>query len=906
MEPNQRFSHTHLSRSSSTGPSWRSTSSFLPRNQNPLQGHRRRATIPDAPAVRGCAAVVHRAHLRRPGGLPAQSAPHPALRCRDGARPPTHARFSRRSPTSSRSPTWTTPTTTSILQPSPARSASRPPARARADPSRSTCRIPIAQSFNFVVRARANARDRRQLSLRHRSAAKQYPAFARAGRIVSWGQVFAEPDAPAVPRDQRRHDLPDQLHHRRRPTSPRAAGCTSISQPSSDYRAQLDADHTFIRRYAARIPRLVAGKPRHVFAAIQFPVLFKPAPGDADLLRQQLRRAVHRSSRLRRRVRQDRPRRQPVSQRPARGEERRHHPVKDVGISLGWDDEEITDRYIRQLATIRAGRQAHRRAARRVWVRDRRRETAEPAAVGVAEPRVRAVSAADGRQSGDGRCGASAHVDGELPYQVYPVQLDGDKNKNLTGCRCISPRGRASHGAARPGRRRHLSSTATAKAAARHQRAPARRREQAQHDLLAGARSPRRLALRHKIYEFRVPPGDLSGGGPELEPLAERRDRPPRRQVPLQALCRAGRARIDGLPANTDEILFNGHRARHCSGRCSGIRPSCSPANTPTRSSRLKTASDTELTQSLRARRASASPIPTSSSVEIIVELQTLKMDNLDSVSGRESYIHVLHDDARVPDGRRVFEDALDDRARSTGLQGAEVRRSRRIWAIWASRRRKSMRCRARAAAGSDHPPDHPGRLRTASPTTTGRRRPTRVFNTRYGRTDPVPAACRCARGRNWRCSTPRPKCAASTCNPIRHSCSMATGDSLLLGKEMEQTPDIVQRLAAAARRRESAARRSSARAGQRVQFGCSQRIRHTLAPDNSSITFASKGDLVQHWLCCIQMSLQRDWTWDGLEDRSFVLERTHALQGRRRRDRDGHARSRAISRSGRPRRSLR
>ena len=62
---------------------------------------------------------------------------------------------------------------------------------------------------------------------------------------------------------------------------------------------------------------------------------------------------------------------------------------------------------------------------------------------------------------------------------------------------------------------------------------------------------------------------------------------------------------------------------------------------------------------------------------------------------------------------------------------------------------------------------------------------------------------------------------------------------------------------------------------GQRVQFGCSHRIRHTLSPDNSSITFASKGDLAHHWLCCIMLELERDWTWDGLDDRSLVIKRS-------------------------------
>jgi len=61
---------------------------------------------------------------------------------------------------------------------------------------------------------------------------------------------------------------------------------------------------------------------------------------------------------------------------------------------------------------------------------------------------------------------------------------------------------------------------------------------------------------------------------------------------------------------------------------------------------------------------------------------------------------------------------------------------------------------------------------------------------------------------------------------------------------------------------------------GERVQFGCSNRIRHILSPEHSSITFASKGDLMNHWLCCISLQIDRDWTWDALEDRAFVINR--------------------------------
>ena len=63
-------------------------------------------------------------------------------------------------------------------------------------------------------------------------------------------------------------------------------------------------------------------------------------------------------------------------------------------------------------------------------------------------------------------------------------------------------------------------------------------------------------------------------------------------------------------------------------------------------------------------------------------------------------------------------------------------------------------------------------------------------------------------------------------------------------------------------------------RKGERIQFGCSNRIRHSLSPDHSSITFASKGDLMNHWISCISLQVERDWTWDALEDLSFVFNR--------------------------------
>jgi hypothetical protein len=61
---------------------------------------------------------------------------------------------------------------------------------------------------------------------------------------------------------------------------------------------------------------------------------------------------------------------------------------------------------------------------------------------------------------------------------------------------------------------------------------------------------------------------------------------------------------------------------------------------------------------------------------------------------------------------------------------------------------------------------------------------------------------------------------------------------------------------------------------GERIGFGCSNRIRHTLAPDNSSLTFSTKGDLFNHWLCVLSFEISRDWTWDGLSETGIEVKR--------------------------------
>jgi hypothetical protein len=57
---------------------------------------------------------------------------------------------------------------------------------------------------------------------------------------------------------------------------------------------------------------------------------------------------------------------------------------------------------------------------------------------------------------------------------------------------------------------------------------------------------------------------------------------------------------------------------------------------------------------------------------------------------------------------------------------------------------------------------------------------------------------------------------------------------------------------------------------GERVLFGCSPGVAHSLGPDGGSIQFASVNDLTLAWIIAVRLELSRDWSWDGLDHLSI------------------------------------
>ena len=68
---------------------------------------------------------------------------------------------------------------------------------------------------------------------------------------------------------------------------------------------------------------------------------------------------------------------------------------------------------------------------------------------------------------------------------------------------------------------------------------------------------------------------------------------------------------------------------------------------------------------------------------------------------------------------------------------------------------------------------------------------------------------------------------------------------------------------------------------GRRIVFGCAAALRHVIGPDGASIDFAAQSDLAQHWLAVLRLTLDRDWSWDGLAANGLVVQRDGIEVGR-------------------------
>ncbi len=610
--------------------------------------------------------------------------------------------------------------------------------------------------------------------------------------------------------------------------------------PDSDYAGVAATTADFVRHYVARIPPLDAAKPRAVFAAVLFPLIQGVASGEYD---EMFREAEQYDDGFARLVHTFQPDRADVADLAGQGEQGLP-PQSDLGIKLGWDDEQVLIWLNRQLTDDPRNNPLTSRDAPlgvrgfRVDVRD-----AEGPGPWSSLVRMEGDLSLNGHELG--------RFDGEMCVELAPSQFQAQRD----GEYWLPP---------------YFAQWSGSSLIARH-------------DLAAklDGRDPAVRKLKPKDadeaplkygreYEFRVRLMDLAGGGPRpndpgagLPASAIRRCRfrrylPPGRVHMLKPKEEAGGQTLVyqiprpllGYPAalytelpNADALLLADQPQAKIENRQPAIPdPDVALLRIDVAVGSLQFDPLNERTGSPRQRLYTAVrkfPVNPNATLELrlkFADKPDLAMFPAPSASGalsiptaRDVYV-TFTPVARVDP---AFEQSgLPDPALVERLDSEALKKQDPKLVYFGSQAARlgggaTFRVRREAASEPDlaeESPAHP-------------------FQALFLQPDPADDAY-----------TAELQAAA--------------------GRQTEEPESITQRFA---RQLGLDVRDTtfSGRAGRRTVIGCSAAIRHILTPENASIHLAGKAELTGQWLIAIPLRLNRDWSWDGLADEGIEVTRS-------------------------------
>ncbi|MBL4678782.1 MAG: hypothetical protein JKY70_21705 [Mucilaginibacter sp.] len=600
---------------------------------------------------------------------------------------------------------------------------------------------------------------------------------------------------------------------------------------------------------------------------------------------------------------------QPVSGNLLAEEQDGFHPQKEMGIRLGWDDEQILIWYLRQLAKDNSVNSGADRLDAPLGVMgyhidvkyDAATEEGAPAAgppAGTAPPENNWESVTAVKSNGNMLLENIdiGQYEGELPFQVYPVKLYG-----ATAANYWLPMYFANwndHSLVLPDKT----------AAEIYQNQNALKWTNGINNPAIGTEKPEdrsvkisdtykakdistKLKYGHS-YNFRIRLTDISGGGPgekqspSAQTLSNQATTPFKRYVAPYALRikdevpGAAGAGVKVIEHSTDDLNFKGDMLivqRPLIGY-----PAVAYTDKYTDPVTLLKAS---VASQLAAYVPGGPKVnvqigladPDVVSVAIKVEVETLQMDNLASDDGKENYI-TLYNTTRKFDSEYESELALTftykDYA-SLNLAGAD--------------HNPFNNADDNATIGADS-----GNL--ILPTNRNIRISLRAvcegnesywgyisdkpdLDSRYGKVTVI-------KTRKDSLAEPELFETANAAKQLQAIYLQPDPQPVYTGKVgvkqvlpvAEGMPSIVQRLAKQLDVN-SNNMTLTANKGERLQFWCSNLIRHTLSPDNSSITFAGKNELIHHWIVVTSLTVKRDWAWDGLNTLAFDIARKKSLE---------------------------
>ena len=732
-------------------------------------------------------------------------------------------------------------------------------------------------AFNFSTPRTEFAKTDDSYHCAIKGSSKKNSAFKQSKDEITWGRVMAF--------CLRQPLLAERiaLLHR-----------VSVTLPSDDYfkeggwvscrltSALADFDivnaDTELRSYAARIPPIDG--PRQLFAALQFPVVAGPAQptGDFDTLKIEaadyddgFAKVVHVT--------------QPVSSNLLSEEPDGMHPHKDIGVRLAWDDEQLLIWQNRQMLSDPATPGKRIDAPLGVFFyRVDVREAGDPAWHSLVRVRSKAALTLAGEAV------APAQTELETGVQVFPSKVNGAIDTaywlpsyyaQWYGASLVLPDGRAaaldaSGALAKPGSYgdAHIPANATQKGDLYEPLLP----------------DDCELKYGHE-YEFRVRLGDLAGGGP-LEGDAELNDAPAtsaslvfQRYVAPKRLALTPDDPQDAADSGSVQFL-QGHSFTVARPRLG--YPALLFTELDTDDAFQKLLDDTAFLhtakpagQTIKEYRDVSYFDPDVDRMLVVVDVKTLLLDNQASASQREPFIR-LYSTVRSFDAdlEAPFDLQLEYRNANVIDFGNEID----LGDLQLSKADIDggdaiVLPRARDIRITIYPvcSDKPG-----TPEYFGFGK-TRIGEELYRVGEPLEFFVREdaedeeqffrpgleSRQLQGLYLQPEPP-------PVNNPITLVA--SIVAGSELSQTT-LMERMAAQLHV-DSKGQTLIGKPGERIQFGCSNRIRHTLAPDNSSLTFATSDELLGHWLCVLSFEVRRDWTWDGLADQGIEIRRVRQFTG--------------------------
>lgn len=727
------------------------------------------------------------------------------------------------------------------------------------------------QAFNFTTPRTDFARTDDSYRCAIENAPKPDPTFKNSPDEITWGRVIAfclrQPLlAEAI-----------GLLHRMTLTLPSADYFADggwiyfhLTSPMAEFHITNAGNQ--LREYAARIP--IIDEPRQIFAALLFPVVAGPAvpAGEFDILKIEtadyddgFAKIIHAN--------------QPVSANLLAEEPDGIHVQKEAGIRLGWDDEQLLIWQNRQvLADALAGDRIDAPLGvftYRVDVREKR--LPEPDWTSLVLTRNKAELLLAGESI------APAHTPVETGVQVFPAQLNADPATTYWlpsfftqwyGPSLVLPDDRAaqldeSGALADPGSYHDANITAKQQVSGLYEPV-----------------LPADPELKYgKQYEFRVRLGDLTGGGPKVEEQ-ELNDAPASSaSIIFKRFVAPKQLKVTPVdpqpnPVSPTNIFYEGTSFEISRPRLG--YPALLFTEMDTNDAFQKLLDDKAFLhtgkvglEKIKEQREVSYFDPDVDQFMVIVEIKSLLGDNLASLTQREAFIPLYttfrsfandleepfeldleYRTANVIDfgNQNNFGELLISQAEIDAASNLVLPRSRDI------RITLLPVCSEKPASPEYfgfHQTSIAGQLVLSGEPTQFFVREDAENETTFFKQSPESQRLK---GIYLQPDNPQVFNAATFITEI------------VAGKELEQSV-LVQRLAAELDLNFKGMTLIG-RSGERIQFGCSKRIRHTLAPDNSSITFSTKADLINHWLCVLSFEVNRDWTWRGMSNAGIEITR--------------------------------